>query len=165
MCLVQLGFYPHILLGGYNTYRGIVVEFLNNYLEKFRERLVTITGPKTSGKVQMNNVLSDLGEQVLDLESLIEIFHYSQDYFETVLFNKFLSYDVQRILWIVFEPTEAKIRVPAPLASVMGKSIRLHIEENLEMRIRFILQVNEEIRILLFENSDIIINFLIDFNF
>ena len=106
---------------------------------------MTITGPKTSGKVQMNNVLSDLGEQVLDLENLIEIFHYSQDYFETILFNKFLSYDVQRILWIVFEPTEANIRVPAPLSFVMGSSIRLHIEENLEMRIRFILQVNEKL--------------------
>ena len=102
---------------------------------------MTITGPKTSGKFQMNNVLSDLGEQVLDLENLIEIFYYSQEYFETVLFNKFLSYDLQRILWIVFEPTEAKIKVPTPLALLMGKSIRLHIEENLEMRIRFILQV------------------------
>ena len=136
-----MGFYPHILIGGYSTYRNLVVEFLTNYLEKFRDRLVTITGPKTSGKFQIKNVLSDLGEQVLDLENLIEIFYYSQEYFETVLFNKFLSYDLQRILWIVFEPTEAKIKVPSPLALLMGKSIRLHIEENLEMRIRFILQV------------------------
>ena len=140
--MVQLGFYPHILLGGYLSYKSIVTEYFMEYLDQFIEKSIVLTGPKTKGKWQMINILSELGEQVLNLESLSEQFSYSQDYFETVLFNKFFSYDLNQNLWVVFEPGEiADMDLPLSLENIVIKSMRIHIEESLERRIRFILQV------------------------
>ena len=142
LCMVQLGFYPHILLGGYLSYKSIVTEYFMEYLDQFIEKSIVLTGPKTKGKWQMINILSELGEQVLNLESLSEQFSYSQDYFETVLFNKFFSYDLNQNLWVVFEPGEiADMDLPLSLENIVIKSMRIHIEVSLERRIRFILQV------------------------
>ena len=140
--MVQFGFYPHILLGGYLSYKSIVTEYFMEYLDQFIEKSIVLTGPKTKGKWQMINILSELGEQVLNLESLSEQVSYSQDYFETVLFNKFFSYDLNQNLWVVFEPGEiADMDLPLSLENIVIKSMRIHIEESLERRIRFILQV------------------------
>ena len=140
--MVQLGFYPHILLGGYLSYKSIVTEYFMEYLDQFIEKSIVLTGPKTKGKWQMIKILSELGEQVLNLESLSEQFSYSQDYFETVLFNKFFSYDLNQNLWVVFEPGEiADMDLPLSLENIVIKSMRIHIEVSLERRIKFILQV------------------------
>ena len=143
LVLIQMGFYPHILKGGYVTYRNIVVEYLKAHLEPFQKSLIVVTGPKTHGKDELTNILTNSGQQIINLESLSEIFSYSQEYFETILFNKFSSFDSENLVWIVYEPGEiGNMKIPQSFEKMMGISVRFHVEVELEMRIRFILQVS-----------------------
>ena len=137
-----MGFYPHILKGGYLTYRSIVIEYMKTYVEKFQESLIVVTGPKTYGKDEIVNILTNSGKQIINLENLSKIFSYSQEYFETILFNKFSSFDAEELVWVVYEPGEiGNMKIPESMKKIMGLSIRFHVEVELEMRIRFILQV------------------------
>ena len=142
LVLVQMGFYPHILKGGYLTYRNIVIEYMKTYVEKFQERLIVVTGPKTYGKDGIVNILTNSGQQIINLENLSKIFSYSQEFFETILFNKLSSFDAEELVWIVYEPGEiGNMKIPESMKKIMGLSVRFHVEVELEMRIRFILQV------------------------
>ena len=81
-------------------------------------------------------------EHVLNLENLCQSFSFSQTYFETMLFNLFLLFDNSKTLWVIFEPEKCKdLKIPIELETVMGQSVRIHSEDELEARIRFILQV------------------------
>ena len=53
-----------------------------------------LTGSQAGGKKQLVKCLKILEEQVLDLENLSDKYKYSQDLFETILFNKFLGKSV-----------------------------------------------------------------------
>ena len=138
-----MGFYPHIIKGGYVTYRNIVVDYLNTKIESFQNGMIVLTGPKSNGKEELINLLTNCGGQIINLVNLSEIFSYSQEYFETILFNKFLSCDAENPVWVVYEPGEiGKMKIPESLQTIMSKSIRFHVEQELEMRIRFILKVS-----------------------
>ena len=138
-----MGFYPHIIKGGYVTYRNIVVEYLDTKLESFQNGMIVLTGPKSNGKEELINLLTNFGGQIINLVNLSEIFSYSQEYFETILFNKFLSCDAENPVWVVYEPGEiGNMKIPESLQTFMSKSIRFHVEQELEMRIRFILKVS-----------------------
>ena len=81
-------------------------------------------------------------EHVLNLENLCQGFSFSQTYFETMLFNQLLLFDNSKTLWVIFEPEKCKdVKIPIELETVMGQSVRIHSEDELEARIRFILQV------------------------
>ena len=137
-----MGFYPHILRGGYVTYRNIVIEYLRTHVEKFQESLIVVTGPKTHGKEELIKILTNSGQQIINLENLSEIFSYSQEYFETILFNKLSSFDSKGLVWVVYEPGEiGNMKLPDSMEKIMRLSVRFHVEVELEMRIRFILQV------------------------
>ena len=141
LCLIQLGFYPHILTGGYPSYRAIVTEYLKNNLADVCCISAVITGPPSDGKKQLIDFLCEFGEQVVDLEHLSQIYRFSQEFFETNLFNLFLSFNSKETIWFIFEPGEiGDLVLPTSLENVMSYSSRLHVEEDLELRIKFILQ-------------------------
>ena len=143
LVLVQMGFYPHILRGGYTTYRNIVIEYLKRHVEKFQKSLIVVTGPPTYGKEELIKIITNSGQQIINLENLSKIFSYSQEYFETILFNKLSSFDAEHPVWVVYEPGEiGRMKIPESFEEIMRLSVRFHVEVELELRIRFILQVS-----------------------
>ena len=50
-----------------------------------------MTGPRDGGKKQIVKCLNILGEQIIDLENLSDLYKHSQDSLDTALFNKFLG--------------------------------------------------------------------------
>ena len=143
LVLVQMGFYPHILRGGYTTYRNIVIEYLKRHVEKFQKSLIVVTGPPTYGKEELIKIITNSGQQIINLENLSKIFSYSQEYFETILFNKLSSFDAEDPVWVVYEPGEiGSMKIPESFEEIMRLSVRFHVEVELELRIRFILQVS-----------------------
>ena len=143
LCFQKEGFYPYILVDGYKAYRKMVEEFLENRLFCYDGRVIVVTGPQTAGKNQFVKNLNLLDEQVLNLEELCKQFSYSQTFFETQLFNAFTSFSQSKSLWVIYEFDLCKdLCLPRQLEMMMGQAVRVHLEEELESRIRFILQVH-----------------------
>ena len=124
----------------------MVEEFLENRLFGFDGRVIVVTGPQTAGKKQFVKNLNLLDEQVLNLEELCEQFSYSQKFFETQLFNAFTSFSQSKSLWVIYEFDSCKdLCLPRQLEMMMSQAVRVHLEEELESRIRFILQVHQAV--------------------
>ena len=117
-------------------------EYLQKHLDRFRENCVVITGPRSKGRSEITSFLSRFKEQYIDLGKLSHALRYSQTLFETNLFNLFYSFDAKKTTWLVFGSEQTgNIQLPCSLIKILNSVPRIHVEENLEMRIRFILQV------------------------
>ena len=139
LILVQLGFYPHLAVDGYQQYRKLVKQMMEKEVGKFR--MIVITGPKHGGKGQLVQIIRENGEQLLDLELLSVLHSPSQECFETLLFNRLLQFTADKVVWVVYQSGElGGMMLSQRIKEMMCMSGRVHMETKLEERIKFIIQ-------------------------
>lgn len=156
LILRQIGYDAHVLYGGYKEYRRVVRDYvqaeISEEVDKFR--FILMSGNTGNGKSRILEALRESGEQVLHLEemarhkgSVLGNYHQepqpNQKYFETEVYH-FLHFKFkpERVVWVEYESFKiGNITVPKVVSNKMIKSDRIHIEVDLEERIRFIMKV------------------------
>ena len=120
-------------------------------------RFILMSGNTGNGKSRILEALRDRGEQVLHLEemakhkgSVLGNYHNepqpNQKFFESDIYNHLhFKFKPDKIVWVEYESFKiGNITVPKLVSNKMMESDRVHIEVDLEERIKFILQVNTE---------------------
>lgn len=155
LILRQIGHDAHVLYGGYKEYRRVVRDYAQSEIseEVERFRFILMSGNTGNGKSRILEALRESGEQVLHLEemakhkgSVLGNYHQepqpNQKYFETEVYH-FLHFKFkpERVVWVEYESFKiGNITVPKVVSNKMLKSDRIHIEVDLEERIRFIMK-------------------------
>ena len=135
--------------GGYKTWRSHVVTQLENLPQAFTFRVVC--GATGSGKTRILQAIADLGEQVLDLETLAS--HKgsvlgvlpgqpqpSQKSFETSLLTVVAGFDPARPVYVEAESRKiGRLHVPDALIEQIRHGECLHVEATLDARVAFLL--------------------------
>jgi tRNA 2-selenouridine synthase len=135
--------------GGYKTWRSHVVTQLENLPQAFAFRVVC--GATGSGKTRILQTIADLGEQVLDLETLAS--HKgsvlgvlpgqpqpSQKSFETSLLTVMAGFDPARPVYVEAESRKiGRLHVPDALIERIRHGECLHVEATLDARVAFLL--------------------------
>ncbi len=147
--LRQIGWNAHILDGGYKSYRRHVVSQLNTLSPQFQYQV--ITGMTGSGKSKVLERLSELGAQVLDLESLAqhkgsvlgnlpESPQPSQKMFETLLLLELQKFDPNQKVFVEAESRKIGcLHVPDALLNSMRQSPCSKIEATIDARVAFLI--------------------------
>ncbi|MDI9335763.1 MAG: tRNA 2-selenouridine(34) synthase MnmH [Gammaproteobacteria bacterium] len=147
--LKHIGFRVHLLDGGYKAWRKMVVTALNNLIPQFQ--FVVIAGLTGCGKTKILTQLKQLGEQVLDLESLAvhrssvlgQYSHQrqpSQKKFENDLFMTLSQCNPQRLVFVESESHKVgALTVPHLLIKSMRLSPCLEIQVPFPVRVEHIL--------------------------
>jgi tRNA 2-selenouridine synthase len=147
--LRQIGWNAHILDGGYKSYRRDVVSQLNTLSPQFQYQV--ITGMTGSGKSKVLERLSELGTQVLDLESLAqhkgsvlgnlpESLQPSQKMFETLLLLELQKFDPNQKVFVEAESRKIGcLHVPDALLNSMRQSPCSKIEATIDARVAFLI--------------------------
>lgn len=147
--LRQIGWNAHILDGGYKSYRRDVVSQLNTLSPQFKYQV--ITGMTGSGKSKVLERLSELGAQVLDLESLAqhkgsvlgnlpESPQPSQKMFETLLLLELQKFDPNQKVFVEAESRKIGcLHVPDALLNSMRQSPCSKIEATIDARVAFLI--------------------------
>ena len=150
LVLDQIGFRVQVLEGGYSEYRKAVITALETLPETLKLRVVC--GTTGSGKSRLLGVLAELGEQVLDLETLAN--HRGsvlgltpgeqqpgQKCFETRLWDALRKFDAARPVWVESESKKVgDLHVPAALITHMRTSPCMNLQLSLEGRVRLLLE-------------------------
>jgi tRNA 2-selenouridine synthase len=137
------------LHGGYKHYRNGVVSALEELPAHFQFKV--ICGATGSAKTRVLQAIGDLGEQVLDLESLAS--HKgsvlgvlpdepqpAQKGFETLLLQKLKGFDQQRPVYVEAESRKiGNLQVPQALIEGIRRAECLEIRATLSARIQFLL--------------------------
>ena len=135
--------------GGYKTWRGHVIAQIEQLPPAFSFRVVC--GATGSGKTRILQAIAELGEQVLDLETLAS--HKgsvlgvlpgqpqpSQKWFETLLLQALSAFDVARPVYVEAESRKiGRLHVPEILLESIRQGERLDIEASLTARVDFLL--------------------------
>ena len=154
--LNQIGFDAQIFQGGYKQYRKVVRDHVQENVKKnsFDEfKFILMSGTTGNGKSRILEALKEKGEQILHLEELAKhkgsvLGNYpgepqpNQKYFESEIF-KILEFDLtpKKVVWVEYESFKiGNITVPKKVSNKMMESTRIHIEVDLEDRIKFILK-------------------------
>jgi len=96
----------YVLEGGYKAYRAYGRELIANGL-----RLIMLSGPTGSGKTEILHRLSEMGQQVLDLEGLAchrgstfggigQPVQPSTEQFTNFIFEKIIGFDRSKPIWV-----------------------------------------------------------------
>ena len=145
--LRQAGFEVATLEGGYKTYRRQVLE----QLQDTPLRLLVVGGRTGSGKTKILHALRDLGEQIIDLESLArhkgsafgfigEAPQPTVEQFENDLYGAVSRLEPARRVWIENESRSiGRVFIPDGFWALMKASPLLNIEIPGEERIRNLL--------------------------
>jgi len=156
LILNQIGFDAHIFQGGYKQYRKVVRDHVQenekkNSIDEFQ--FILMSGTTGNGKSRILEAMQEKGEQILHLEDLAKhkgsvLGNYpgepqpNQKYFESQIF-KILEFDFtpEKVVWVEYESFKiGNITVPKKVSNKMLESPRIHIEVDLEDRIKFILK-------------------------
>lgn len=131
------------LLGGYKSYRRYIKEFESKPL-----KLIILGGMTGSGKTELLHELSNLGQQVIDLEGLA---HHkgsafgaigqkpqpSSEFFENLLFEEIIKIDIEKPIWVEDESKGiGSIFIPDDFFLQMKNSPSIAIELPLEDRVK-----------------------------
>ena len=142
--------------GGYKEYRRVVRDYVQSESceEVDKYRFILMSGNTGNGKSRILEALRECGEQVLHLEemakhkgSVLGNYHNepqpNQKYFETDVYQHLhFKFQPDKIVWVEYESFKiGNITVPKLVSNKMLKSDRIHIELDLEERIKFILKV------------------------
>lgn len=137
------------LENGYKGYRNYVLEYLKNIDEKFK--FVVLHGNTCVGKTDILLELEKVGLQILDLEFLAKnsgsvfggIYYEgegpSQKYFETLLFEKFISYERSGAPYVFMESESKKIGrcyLSKEFWSMMQNAHHILVEATIEERVQ-----------------------------
>lgn len=145
--LIENGFQIQVLKGGYKTFRNAVVDKINEF-----SNLRIVGGYTGSGKTEVLEQLSILGEQVLDLEDLAnhkgsafgglgKDEQVSTAQFHNKIYSKLCGFDPRLPLWIENESIHiGKVNLPIELWEKMKHSEVLEIFIPIEKRIKNILK-------------------------
>ena len=137
------------LEGGYKTWRSHVVTQLESLPQALAFRVVC--GATGSGKTRILQAIAELGEQVLDLETLAS--HKgsvlgvlpgqpqpSQKSFETSLLTVLAGFDPARPVYVEAESRKiGRLHVPEALIERIRHGECLHVEATLDARVAFLL--------------------------
>ncbi len=161
--LRQVGWSAAQLHGGYQAFRRHVVAELERLSPQFHYRV--LCGKTGSGKTRLLAALETMQAQVLDLEKLAE--HRgsvlgaipdqaqpSQKRFETLLWQKLVSFDSEKPVFVEAESRKiGSISLPALFSDAMqAKGQLIGIEAPLSARVKFLI---EDYRHFLVDSSEI----------
>lgn len=136
------GFNVSTLRGGYKTYRKLCLDCFEKPW-----RIVVLSGATGSGKTEVLRHLNDLGEQVVDLEGLAN--HKgsafgalgqepqpSTEMFENLLFEKLLTLDPNRTIWLEDESASiGSVFIPTSFYKQMGAAPVVLMNISKEIRV------------------------------
>ncbi|ACB50468.1 hypothetical protein cce_1118 [Crocosphaera subtropica ATCC 51142] len=151
--LAQIGWRVTVLQGGYKTYRSYVCKQLGTLPLQYNYNI--ICGLTGTGKTYFLQGLQQRGYQVLDLEKVANhrgsllgeqwerdlINQPSQKYFDSLLLQEFLKFDVNQPIWIESESYKiGNVYLPGSLWKKMKQSPCFEIQLPLEKRVDFLLK-------------------------
>jgi tRNA 2-selenouridine synthase len=145
--LDQVGWRVHLVKGGYQSYRRLVVGML--YDTPLPHRLTVIEGGTGTAKTRLLHHLRDAGAQTLDLEGLADhrgsLFggtpgaQPSQKMFETEIARVLNDFDPERMTFVEAESSKIGARmVPPSLWSAMNDAPRIELRAPLAERAAFL---------------------------
>ena len=148
--LESVGWRPSLVEEGYQGYRKYIVESFDEMLKNdFHFKI--ISGLTGTGKTKLLKHLNGRGSQTIDLEGLAshrgsalgdEETHSqpSQKMFERILYEEFLSLDVNEPVFLESESSRiGNIQIPTNLWKIMKNSPVLEIETERKYRVDFLL--------------------------
>ncbi|MGM0498430.1 MAG: tRNA 2-selenouridine(34) synthase MnmH [Bacteroidota bacterium] len=133
----------YVLKGGYKTYRHLV----KSYMRK-PEQLWVLGGMTGSGKTELLHILSDIGEQVVDLEGLAnhkgsafgtigEDPQPETEHFENLLFEELLKMKMNVPIWVEDESRDiGRAHIPEEFFFKMrsGPVFKVELEKHLRIK-------------------------------
>lgn len=145
-----IGWQTGQLQGGYKAYRSHVVSTLETLPQNYRFNV--ICGATGSAKTRILQAIGDLGEQVLDLESLAS--HKgsvlgivpgqpqpSQKWFETWLLKTLSAFDPARPVYVEAESRKiGNLHIPEALIGQIRNGECLGVEASIAARVSFLLK-------------------------
>jgi len=145
-----IGWQAGQLDGGYKAWRTHVISCLQELPPQFRFKVVA--GATGSAKTRILQAIGELGEQLLDLETLAS--HKgsvlgvlpdqpqpSQKGFETMLLAQMQQFDPTRPVYVEAESRKiGNLHVPDALIERIRNGECLHVEASLEARVEFLLK-------------------------
>lgn len=147
--LRSVGWRARQLEGGYKTYRQKVVTELETLPRQFSFRV--LCGPTGSAKTRILQAIGQLGEQILDLETLAchkgsvlgvlpDTPQPTQKWFETRLRESLLAFDPSRPVYVEAESRKiGRLQVPEALLETIRTGACLNIVVSLPARVDFLL--------------------------
>jgi len=139
----RVGLKCHLLVGGYKAYRNLLLESVG-----VLPNLIVIEGYTGSGKTEILQELSKLGEQIIDLEGFANhrgsafggIGQESQpstQQFQNLIFHEILTFDLTRRIWIEGESLSVgRVFLPDPLWKTMNSALNIEIQVSRKDRIQ-----------------------------
>jgi tRNA 2-selenouridine synthase len=140
------------LQGGYRSFRRWILQTLNT-LPDFRPHVFVLGGLTGSGKTSILQTLQQLGEQVIDLETIAchrgssfgHIGYHeqpSQEQFENEIGFAWSQFDFSKPIWIEDEGRLiGKCHLPPFLSQLMSTAPLFFIERSLEERLHILLEL------------------------
>jgi len=146
--LAKVGWYAHVLQGGYKNYRRSVVAKLTSLPTQLHFQV--ISGPTGSGKSRLLAELERQGAQVLDLEALanhrgsvlgvLEDGQPAQKWFETLIYTKLCSFKTDRPVFVESESRKVgKLYVPDELLKQIRQSPCIRLNPSVEERVKYLI--------------------------
>ncbi|MEN8248529.1 MAG: tRNA 2-selenouridine(34) synthase MnmH [Bacteroidota bacterium] len=141
-----VGLKTTVLEGGYKAYRN----YLHNKFDSI-EQLIVLQGPTGSAKTYILQALSELGEQIIDLEGLAnhkgsvfgglgEPEQPTTEQFQNNIVELLDSFDLTKTIWVESESmTIGRVYLPEELWHKMNNSTVVSIDVPREFRIRHII--------------------------
>lgn len=145
----SIGWKADQLEGGYKTYRQDVVAQLLTLPRQFRFQV--LCGATGSAKTRILQAIGELGEQVLDLETLachkgsvLGVLpgtpQPTQKWFETCLLQRLKAFDPERPVYVEAESRKiGRLQVPEALLETFRAGTCLKIEAGVPARVRFLI--------------------------
>lgn len=136
------GIRSHVLAGGYKSYRQAALEMFQAPLP-----LIALTGCTGSGKSDVLREIARRGEQVLDLESiachkgsafghLLQPPQPTTEQFQNFLFEKLLTFDLKRRIWVEDESIAiGKIFLPPDFWKQLNSSPLVRMDVSRHVRV------------------------------
>jgi len=136
------GIRSHVLAGGYKSYRQSALEMFQSPLQ-----MISLTGCTGSGKSDVLREIARRGEQVLDLESmachkgsafghLLQPPQPTTEQFQNFLFEKLLTFDLGRRIWVEDESIAiGKIFLPPDFWKQLNTSPLVRMDVSRDVRV------------------------------
>ena len=144
--LRTIGYEVDVLRGGWKNYRRWVIASLKTLPHSFEYRV--LSGSTGAGKTRLLGALSEVGEQVLDLEDMANhrgsligevpgLAQPSQKTFDTLLLDAMRRLDPDRPVWIEAESKKiGNVQLPDALFEAMHLASPIRIEAPMQERVR-----------------------------
>lgn len=144
--LRTIGFEVDVLRGGWKNYRQWVRASLDTLPRQLELRV--LTGATGTGKTRLLKVLSEAGQQVLDLEALAShrgsligslpgIAQPTQKYFDTLVLDALRRFDPARPVWLEAESKKiGNVQLSDALYESMHRTTPIHIEAPMHERVK-----------------------------